>query len=151
MDVAGLSVSPERDTLSSDTPTSADIGDQRVRAESPRPGQGSARLAPVLERSGALAAVAPDTADELQADYFVRLLDGQRSFIDQRIGEYQRKIVAAEARGDVEAVSNFWQLVRVADQDREAVDALIEKLCRRFARPVPVEVTSSRMTRVRTR
>ncbi|WP_231999924.1 MULTISPECIES: hypothetical protein [unclassified Mycobacterium] len=135
MDVAGLS--HERGARSSATRRSAGTRDRRgrrahpaaVRAESARPGQETSRPAPA---AGALAA--PGTADELQADYFVRLLAGRRGLIDQRIDEYQRKIGTAEARGDLDAVANYRRLARIAEQDRRTLDALIDKLQRRFVR-----------------
>lgn len=74
MDVAGLS--HERGARASATPRSANTRDRRgrrahtaaaARAESARHGHETLRPAPA---AGALAA--PDTADELQADYFVR-------------------------------------------------------------------------------
>jgi hypothetical protein len=137
MDVAGLS--HERGARSSATHRSANTRDRRgrrahtaVRAESARPGHETSRAAPT---AGALAA--PDTADELQADYFVRLLAGRRGLIDQRIDECQRKIGTAEARGDLDAVANYRRLVRIAEQDRRTLDALIENLRHRFVRRTP--------------
>ncbi len=92
---------------------------------------------------------APDTADQLQADYFVRLLAGRRGLIDQRIEEYQRKIATAEAKGDADAVASFRRLVRVAEQDRVTLDVLIDKLRRRFVRPTPAEAAVRRGVSVR--
>lgn len=69
----------------------------------------------------------------------MRLLAGRRGLIDQRIDEYQRKIATAEAKGDADAVTNLRRLVRVADQDRETLDVLIDKLRRRFVRPTMAE------------
>lgn len=88
---------------------------------------------------GPLAPTPPGPADQLQADYFVRLLAGQRGLIDQRIDEYQRKIATAEAKGDIDAVTGFRRLVRIAEQDQQAVEDLAEKLCRRFASQAPAE------------
>ncbi|TAM65906.1 hypothetical protein [Mycobacterium sp.] len=146
MDVAGLSA--DRGARSSATHRSASTRERRerrshtngVRAESARQTQGPSRPAPAIERAaGPFAAAAPGTADQLQADYFVRLLAGQRGLIDQRIDEYQRKIAAAEAKGDIDAAAGFRRLVRVAEQDQQTVEALAEKLCRRFARRAPAE------------
>jgi len=146
MDVAGLS--PDRGARSSATHRSASTPERRGRrshtnavpAESARQTQGPSRPAPAIERgAGPVAAAAPGTADQLQADYFVRLLAGQRGLIDQRIDEYQRKIATAEANGDIDAAAGFRRLVRIAEKDQQTVEALAEKLCRRFARPVPAE------------
>lgn len=140
MDVAGLS--HERSARSSTTHRSASTRDRRgrrthaapARAESGRQNQEPSRSAPA---PGAVAAAAPDTADELQADYFVRLLAGRRGLIDQRIDEYQRKIGTAEAKGDLDAVANYRRLARIAEQDRRTLDTLIEKLRRRFVGRAP--------------
>lgn len=136
MDVAGLS--HERGSRSSATHRSANARDRRgrrahtaaVRADSARHGQETSRPAPA-------AAAAPDTADELQADYFVRLLAGRRGLIDQRIDEYQRKIRTAEAKGDSDAVANYRRLMRMAEQERRTLDTLIDKLRCRFVRRAP--------------
>lgn len=151
MDVAGLS--PERGARPSVTRRPAGTRDRRgrrshsaaVRAETTRRSQEPSRPAPAVERAaGALAEAAPDTADQLQADYFVRLLAGRRGLIDQRIEEYQRKIATAEAKGDADAVASFRRLVRVAEQDRVTLDVLIDKLRRRFVRPTPAEAAVRR-------
>ncbi len=76
----------------------------------------------------------PDTADQQQADYFMRLLTGRRGLIDQRLDGYRQKIAKAEAKGDADAVAGLRRLTRIAEQDRQAVDGLIDKLRRRFAR-----------------
>ncbi|WP_231986704.1 hypothetical protein [Mycobacterium sp. 852002-40037_SCH5390672] len=144
MDVAGLS--HERGARSSATHRSAGTRDRRgrrnhtaaTRVESARQAQAPARPAPSVERAaGAIAADVPDTADQLQADYFVRLLGGRRGLIDQRIEECQRKIATAEAKGDLDTVANFRRLARIAEQDRHTLDALIDKLRRRFVRRAP--------------
>lgn len=139
MDVAGLS--SERGARSSATHRPATIRDRRgrrsptasVRAEATR--QEPSRPAPAVERVADVAA--PDTADQLQADYFVRLLTGRRGLIDLRIGECQRKIATAEVKSDVDAVVNLRRELRIAEQDRQTLDALIDKLCRRFAHRTP--------------
>ncbi|MGV0160090.1 hypothetical protein ACRU3B_11680 [Mycobacterium colombiense] len=141
MDVAGLS--PERGTRASATRRSAGTRDRRGRAshtaatrrETTRQAQAASRPAPALERAAdALASATADSADQQQADYFVRLLAGRRGFIDQRLEEYQRKIGTAEAKGDVDAVANLRRLVRAAEQDRRTLDGLIDKLRQRFVR-----------------
>lgn len=86
-----------------------------------------------------LAAAAPGTADQLQADYFVRLLTVQRGLIDRRIDEYQQKIATAEAKGDSDAVNGFRRLARIAEQEQATVEDLAEKLCLRFARRGPAD------------
>ncbi|WP_240629677.1 hypothetical protein [Mycobacterium colombiense] len=142
MDVAGLS--HERGAPAGATHRSAGARDRRgrrvhtaaVRAESARQAQEPPRPAPA---AGALAG--PDTADELQADYYVRLLASRRGLIDQRIDEYLRKIGTAQAKGDLDAVANYRRLARIAEQDRRTLDALIDKLRRRFVRGTPGAVS----------
>jgi hypothetical protein len=106
-----------------------------ARAEAAPQGQKPAPAA-VEREAGAITNV-PDTADQLQADYFVRLLGGRRGLIDQRIDECQRKIATAEAKGDLDAVADCRRLVRIAEDDRRTLDALIDKLRRRFVRRTP--------------
>lgn len=139
MDVAGLS--PERRARSSTTHRSAGTRDRRGRrAHAPtRPAQ--ARPTPAAER---VTTAAPDAGDQLQAEYFVRVLAGRRGLIHQRIEECQRKIAKAEAKGDADAVADFRRLMRTAEQDRQTVDALLEKLCRRFSCRVPGDVPAPR-------
>lgn len=145
MDVAGLS--HERATRSITTRRSASTRDRRahqpgagaVRPESVRSAQGSSfgrtpsQPVPAAERTGgALDPAAPDTADQLQADYFIRMLAQRRRLIDQRIEEYQRAIATAEAKGDVDAVCGFRRLTSIEEHDRLMLDGMIDKLCRRF-------------------
>lgn len=133
MDVAGLS--PDRGARSSATHRSANARQRREKRS-----HGPSRPVPGIERAGGvLAAAAPGTADQLQADYFVRLLSVQRGLIDQRIDGYQRKIATAEAKGDNDAVAGFRRLVRIAEQERRTVEDLAEKLCVRFARRGPAD------------
>jgi hypothetical protein len=142
MDVAGLS--HERGARSSDTHRSASTRDRRMRRSHTAPAhaeaarQGQKPAPPAVERAaGAITPDVPDTADQLQADYFVRLLGGRRGLIDQRIDECQCKIATAEAKGDLDAVANFRHLVRIAEDDRRTLDALIDKLRVRFVRRTP--------------
>ena len=141
MDVAGLS--HERGARSSATHRSASTRDRRVRRSYtaaaravPAP-QGQKPAPAAVEREAGAITDVPDTADQLQADYFVRLLGGRRGLIDQRIDECRRKIASAEAKGDLDAVVNFRQLVCSAEDDRRTLDALIDKLRRRFVRRTP--------------
>ncbi len=76
----------------------------------------------------------PDAADQLQADYFLRLLAQNRRLIDHRIDGYRKAIAAAEAKGDVEGVVTFRRTVVGEEQDRRVLDAMIESLRRRFPR-----------------
>ncbi|BBZ48333.1 hypothetical protein [Mycobacterium heidelbergense] len=78
-----------------------------------------------------------ETADQLQADYFLRLLAQRRRHIEHRIGEYHKAIAGAHAAGDTEGVSNLRRMARIEEQDRQTLDGLIDKLHRRFADQAP--------------
>jgi hypothetical protein len=77
-------------------------------------------------------AAAAETADQLQASYFLRLLVQNRRHVDHRIGEYQRAIALAEAAGDTEGAGSLRRMARLEEQDLQTLDGLIEKLRRRF-------------------
>ena len=85
------------------------------------------------------ATVVADTADQRQADYFLRLLTQNRRLIDQRIDGYRKAIVVAEAKGDAESAGVFRRTARVEEQERHALDGLIENLHRRFLVALEVE------------
>jgi hypothetical protein len=82
-------------------------------------------------------AAAAETADYLQAEYFMRLLAQSRRHSDHRIGEYQKAIAAADAAGDTEGASCLRRQARIEEQDRHTIDGLIENLHRRFPIRVP--------------
>jgi|GEM_PF-1822099 len=81
-----------------------------------------------------------DTADQLQADYFVRLLTQNRCLVDQRIDKYRKAIAAAEAKGDVEGARAFRGMTLGEEHDRQNLDGMIEELRRRFPRRAPGDV-----------
>jgi hypothetical protein len=87
------------------------------------------------------AAVAPETADHRQAEYFLRLLTQSRRLSDHRIDQCHQAIATSEANGDVEGAASFRRIVRIEEQDREAIDSLIENLRRRFPLGAPSEVS----------
>lgn len=78
------------------------------------------------------ATVVADTADQRQADYFLRLLTQNRRLIGQRIEGYHKAIAVAEARGDAESAGVFRRTARAEEQERKTLDSLIENLQRRF-------------------
>lgn len=136
MDVAGLS--HERSARPA-APRPINSRDRRarrphanvVRPEPARLGQGRSPLAPSRDADPS----APDAADQSQADYFMRLLLQNRRLSEQRLDDYQKAIIAAQAGGDVEAVCNLRRMARIEEQDRDSLDGMLEKLRRRFARP----------------
>jgi hypothetical protein len=85
------------------------------------------------------ATVVADTADQRQADYFLRLLTQNRRLIDQRIDGYHKAIAVAEANGDAEGAVVFRRTARMEEQERNALDDLIENLHRRFLVPLEAE------------
>jgi hypothetical protein len=100
-----------------------------------------ARLAP-----GPQAGADPSTAsnaDDRQADYFLRLLATNRRLVDHRLGEYRKAIAILEARGDAEGASGFRHRTWVEEQDRQALDGMIDRLRRRF--PGRARVTGGRV------
>jgi hypothetical protein len=66
------------------------------------------------------------------------MLAQRRRLIDQRIEEYQRAIATAQAKGDADAVCGFRRLTSIEEHDRQMLDGMIDKLCRRFTRWAPV-------------
>ena len=149
MDFAGLSA--ERDGPSVPARTSSGARDRRGRnprgaAVRPAPRHvrqtGAAPALPTTNRpAGAVgrATTAADTADQRQADYFLRLLTSNRRLIDQRIDGYHKAIAVAEAKGDAESACVFRRTARIEEQERKALDRLIENLQRRFVVLPPAE------------
>ena len=86
------------------------------------------------------AAAANETADQRQAEYFLRLLAQSRHHVDHRIGTYQKAIAAAEAAGDTEGAGGLRRMACAEEQDRQTLDRLIENLRRRFPVRAPGEV-----------
>lgn len=107
-----------------------------VRAESAHldGGQSSAAAAdqPIDDIDPAVAAA--DTADQLQADYFRRLLTQSRLLLGRRIDDNRKAIAAAEANGDGEAVRTLRRVAWADEKERRALDEMIEKLRHRFPR-----------------
>ena len=86
------------------------------------------------------AAAANETADQRQAEYFLRMLAQSRHHVDHRIGTYQKAIAAAEAAGDTEGAGGLRRTAWAEEQDRQTLDGLIENLRRRFPVRAPGEV-----------
>jgi hypothetical protein len=85
-------------------------------------------------------ASANETADYLQAEYFLRLLAQSRRHIDHRIAEYHKAIATAEAAGDTEGVATLRRMERTEEQDRQTLEGLSQNLRRRFPVRTPGEV-----------
>jgi hypothetical protein len=84
-------------------------------------------------------ASANETADYLQAEYFLRLLSQSRRHIDHRIGEYHKAIAAAQAAGDTEGAATLRRMEHTEEQDRQTLEGLIQNLRRRFPVRAPGE------------
>ncbi|OBI09476.1 hypothetical protein A5679_08235 [Mycobacterium scrofulaceum] len=141
MDVAGLS--PERSARSGGA-RRISSRDHRVRgphAGVARPeSKGSVPSARGTERpAGDAGPAAPDAADQRQADYFVRVLSQNRRLIEQRLDDYQKAIVTAQAGGDVDAVCNLRRMARIEEQDRDDLDGMLQRLRSRFPRRAPAQ------------
>ncbi len=128
MDVAGLS--QERAARKGAAGTSNGSRDRGAR-----PARGAGR--PESVHVTRVDPVAAETADHLQADYFLRLLTQNRRLIDHRIDEFRKAIATSEAKGDVDAAGNVRRMMLIEEQERQTLDGLIEQLHRRFPRPAP--------------
>ncbi len=84
-------------------------------------------------------AKAPTTADRLQAEYFIRLFTQSRLRIGDRIDYYQNAISSSEANGGAENVLGLRRMMRAEEQNRRAVEGMIERLQRRFPVRTPGE------------
>jgi hypothetical protein len=100
--------------------------DRKVRAPHPS----TPRSPSVHVRQGE--SISSLTADDRQAEYFVRLLTERRQRIEQRIDDYQRAIATSEARGDTEDVRGLRRMTLIEEQDCRTVVNLIDNLQRRF-------------------
>jgi hypothetical protein len=161
MDLPGLS--DERAARSVATRKSSSARDRHahrtrrsvVGPEPVRGSQGRSIPARGTDRSGDdadFSVAASETADQRQADYFLRLFAQSRRLSEHRIDQYHKAIATSESNGDVEAAASFHRLAYIEEQDRQTVDGLIENLRRRFAIGTPNEVPSiARKARVAVR
>jgi hypothetical protein len=72
------------------------------------------------------------TADQQQAEYFLRLLGQRARYLDHRLDDFQKAIAVSEAGGRTEIVRDIRRQSRTEEKDRETVGGLIENLQRRF-------------------
>ncbi len=114
----------------------AAVRSESLRVVQPAPTSARTAEAPVEDAAAAVR----ETADQLQADYFVRLLMQNRRLIDHRIDEYRKATAAAEAKGDAEGARAFRRLMLGDEHDRQSLDGMIDGLRRRFARRAPADV-----------
>ena len=118
------------------------LRDQRTR--SPLGSMAASRPSPLrqgkpsttVNRAGAevkhLAAVPAADADQRQAEYFLRLLAHNHRHVGERIDRYQRTIASAQASGVSDDASGIRHMMRIAEQEQQALGGLIDRLQRRF-------------------
>jgi hypothetical protein len=120
---------------------------QTVAHEGRRRGQHASRgsvaqLRPAYARQGnsttSIAGQSVEPAadpDQLQADYFLRLLIPSCRQIDRKIDQYQKAIAIAETRGAADDAHRIRRMLRIDEKERQTLKALIDGLQQRF--PVP--------------
>jgi hypothetical protein len=100
--------------------------------------QGNSTTSVPMNRSASDAGQSVEPAahqDHLQADYFLRLLIPSYRRIDRKIDEHQKAIAIAETRGESQDADRIRRMLRIDEQERQTLKALIDGLQRRF--PVP--------------
>jgi hypothetical protein len=80
------------------------------------------------------------TADDRQAEYYLRLLSQICRRTNRRISMYERAIDAAHADGDFGYACTFKYLTNIEQRDRKILEGLIDELQRRFTRRDSSEV-----------
>lgn len=74
----------------------------------------------------------PRTADRRQADYYRRLLEGQRAQVQEELAEHSQVLAHHQRAGDLSGVKRVRRLVRANETELMTVDRLIEALDKRF-------------------
>jgi hypothetical protein len=82
---------------------------------------------------GHASAAATATADDRQADYFLRLLSQICRRTNLRIDMYRRGIAVAGARGDVGYACAFRHLTHIEEHDLQVLEGMIDQLRRRLS------------------
>jgi hypothetical protein len=70
--------------------------------------------------------------DHLQADYFLRLLIPRCRQIDRKIDQHQKAIAIAETGGASDDAHRIRSMLRIDEQERQTLKALIDGLQQRF-------------------
>jgi hypothetical protein len=89
-------------------------------------------LARGIDAADADMAAPPGTADQQQAEYFLRLLGQRARYLDHRLDDFQKAIAVSEAGGRTENARDIRRQSRTEEKDRETVHGLIGNLQRRF-------------------
>lgn len=71
-------------------------------------------------------------ADHLQADYFLRLLIPGCRRIERKIDQHHKAIAVAESRGALDDAHRIRRVLRIDEEERRTLNALIDGLQRRF-------------------
>jgi hypothetical protein len=153
MDHAGLSDERSRSVVERNA---RDRHGRRLRSGTVRPGGVHVRQAGPTATSNPAAVAArqssvdidpatavAEAADLRQADYFLRLLNQNRRVVEHRIEGYHKAIASAEASGNTEGASGLRRMARVEEQERAALNSLIENLHRRFPGRTPAETPAA--------
>jgi hypothetical protein len=77
-------------------------------------------------------AVRAADADQRQAEYFLRLFADSHRQVGQRIDRCLRAIAIAQASGAADDATGIRHMMRIAEQEQQALGALIDRLQRRF-------------------
>jgi hypothetical protein len=100
--------------------------------------QGSSTTSVPMDRPAIDAGQSAEPAadpDHLQADYFLRLLIPSCRRIDRKIDQHHKAIAVAETCGAPDHAHRIRRMLRIDEQERQTLKALIDGLQRRF--PVP--------------
>ena len=73
------------------------------------------------------------SADDLQPDYFLRMLTQICRRTNLRLDMYRRAITVAEADGDVGYACAFRHLTHIEEHDRQILEGMIDHLQQRFS------------------
>lgn len=82
---------------------------------------------------GRYAAAPAVTADELQADYYLRALIEDNRELERRIGSWQTAMARYEATGDVDHAGRLRDRRCIERHEQELVGRMIDNLPQRFA------------------
>jgi hypothetical protein len=75
------------------------------------------------------------TADRQQAEYFRRVLDDQRTQVQQELARDSSLLAKYQHAGDLSGVRRMRRVVRARETELITLDRLIDALNQRFARP----------------
>jgi hypothetical protein len=68
------------------------------------------------------------SADEKQAEYFVRLLDGQLAELRAKLDDQRRALVRYEHIGDMSGVRRKQRIIKALDSDARSIERMCNAL-----------------------